>query len=77
MGERANRLEARCHSDGAVVYAADVWEESHASYPERSAMMPWARCFARGIEVIAEVSRGRSSEGPASRRAERVEPVRC
>ena len=40
MGERANRLEAQCHSDRGGVYAAGIWEESHASYPERSAVLP-------------------------------------
>ncbi len=40
MGERANRLEAQCHSDRGDVYAAGTWEESHASYPERSAVLP-------------------------------------
>ena len=47
---------------GVGVYAADVWEESHASYPERS-----AGCAARlgasqgASRHWAEVSRGHSS----------------
>jgi hypothetical protein len=40
MGERANRLEAQCHPDRWGVDVAGMWEESHASYPERSAVLP-------------------------------------
>ena len=40
MGERAIRLKAQCHPDRTGVYAAGMWEESHASYPERSEAMP-------------------------------------
>ena len=70
MGERANRLEARCHSDYCGVYAAGIWEESHASYPERSVVLPMARLVARRAEGAAEVSRGHSSRGPAARSIE-------
>ena len=35
MGERAKRLEARCHPDRVGVYAAGMWGEGHASYPGR------------------------------------------
>jgi hypothetical protein len=35
MGERAMRLEARCHPDHVGVDAAGVWGEGHASYPGR------------------------------------------
>ena len=34
--ERANRLEVQRHPDRGGVDAAGIWEESHASYPERS-----------------------------------------
>jgi hypothetical protein len=61
MGERANRLEAQCHSDRFGVYAAGVWEESHAPYPERSVVLPMAKPVARRTEGTAEVSRGHSS----------------
>ena len=70
MGERANRLEARCHSERGGVYAAGVWEESHASYPERSAVLPSARFVARRIEGAAEVRGGHSSRGLAARSIE-------
>ncbi len=40
VGERAHRLEARCHPDLLGVYAAGMWGEGHASYPGRSARLP-------------------------------------
>ena len=61
MGERAKRLEARSHPDRVGVYAAGIWEESHASYPERSAVLPRASRVARRGDGAAEVSRGHSS----------------
>jgi hypothetical protein len=70
MGERANRLEARCHSDGTVVYAADVWEESHASYPERSVAMPCWPGASEGASKSSQKSaeavvvKGQLHEGP-------------
>lgn len=70
MGERANRLEARCHSDRSGVDAAGIWEESHAPYPERSAALPKARFVARRAEGTAEVSRGHSSRELAARSIE-------
>jgi hypothetical protein len=36
MGERAMRLEARCHPDRVGVDAAGMWGEGHASYPGRT-----------------------------------------
>ena len=40
VGERAIRLEARCHPDRAGVDAAGRWGEGHASYPGRSDRLP-------------------------------------
>jgi hypothetical protein len=40
VGERANRLEAQCHTGRPGVYAADVWGEGYVSYPGRSADLP-------------------------------------
>ncbi len=70
VGERANRLEAQCHSDRCGVDAAGVWEESHAPYPERSVVLPMATSVARRTEGTAEVSRGHSSRGLAARSIE-------
>ena len=42
VGERAQRLEARCHPDRRGVYAAGRWSDGHASYPGRSARVPWS-----------------------------------
>ena len=61
MGKKANRFEARCHPDRTGVYAAGMWEESHAFYPERSAVLPRASCVVRRGDGAAEVSRGHSS----------------
>ncbi len=39
MGEGAKKPEARCHSESNVVDATDGWDECHAPYPGRSAVL--------------------------------------
>ena len=63
LGERAKRLEAQCHPEPVGVNAADMWRESHASYPERSVVVPRASRAETFGDGTAEVSRGHSSCG--------------
>ena len=52
------------HSDQLMVYAAGIWDESHAPYPGRSGFLPGtARAAARRADGESEVSRGHSSRG--------------
>src|SRR5271154_3407163 len=62
VGEGAKKPKAQCHPDQAAVYATGVWDERHASYPGRAAVLPtWARAAARRLTGTAEVSRGQYS----------------
>ena len=54
---------------GIGAYMRRVWEEGHAPYPGRSAILPQASLSARGDDGMAEVSRGHikavaSAKGP-------------
>ena len=41
--EGANLQSPITIQEGASVYAAGVWDESHAHYPGRSAVLHWAK----------------------------------
>ena len=57
-------LKPNSHSDRLMVYAAGIWDESHAPYPGRSGFLPGtARAAARRADGESEVSRGHSSCG--------------
>ena len=43
VGEEASVSKARCHSEQGCVDAAGIWDEGHASYPGRSAYLPWTK----------------------------------
>jgi hypothetical protein len=59
----------------AVVVAAGIWDEGHASYPERSVCPPEGASEAeRPSEGQTEVSRGQSSRGVRGERAKQGEP---
>lgn len=56
-------------TESLVVYAAGISVKVGASYPGRSAILPWARVVERRHDEMAEGSRGHSSscdrnEGP-------------
>ena len=67
MGERAKRLEARCHSDRAGVDAAGGWSEGHASYPGRSAHPPTRLVASQGVAM----GEPKSAEAIVNRRTRR------
>ncbi len=65
LGEGAIKLEAQCHPERVVLYAADIREESDVSYPERSVVCPLDEVrltsrFKRNCNGYVEVSRGLS-----------------
>ena len=60
-GEGARKPEARYHPEGAAVDAPGIWHEGHASYPGRSASLPFATGIERCRDGLAEVSRGCNS----------------
>ena len=54
-----------------VVYAADVWEESHAAYPERSVAMPCWPGASEGASKSSQKSAEAVVAAGSGRRAER------
>jgi len=71
-------LKPESHPDLLEVYAAGIWDESHAPYPGRSGSLPEkARVAERWADGESEVSRGHSSRGrtAAKGRTNQAEPV--
>jgi hypothetical protein len=55
MGARANRLKALSHPDRVGVDAAGMWEDSYASYPEKSGALPLDKSVETRIKRTTEV----------------------